>query len=46
VQGWLINNNNFNEFIITVTSEMNRLENALAKTKIIIEKSQVRLFNI
>jgi len=41
VQGWLINNNNVEEFIDTVLCEMNRLENALANTKIINRKSQV-----
>lgn len=43
VQGWLINNNNVEEFIDTVFCEMNRLENALANTKIINRKSQVHI---
>lgn len=42
VQGWLINNRNFNEFIKTIMSEMNRLENALAAT-LSNRKTQVHL---
>uniref|UniRef100_A0A2S2NRV9 Protein SZT2 n=1 Tax=Schizaphis graminum TaxID=13262 RepID=A0A2S2NRV9_SCHGA len=38
VQGWLINNRNFQEFIKTITTEMNRLENSLAMTKKTIRK--------
>ncbi|VVC33882.1 Hypothetical protein CINCED_3A021397 [Cinara cedri] len=40
VQGWLINSHNFVHFFRTISFEMNRLENSLAKTKIVIEKTK------